>query len=53
MHIPITININSVSCPTSAMVSQRSKSSLNCETAIRRMAATETNVWNRRFTHQS
>ena len=53
MHMPITISMNSESFPKSDMRSHLSKISHNCGAAIRRMAATETKVRNRRCTRQS
>jgi len=53
MQMPITISMNSVSFPKSEMLSHLSRFSHNCGTDIRRMAATETRVRNRRFTRQS
>ncbi len=53
MQMPITISMNSVSFPKSEMLSHLSKTSHNWGADIRRMAATETKVRNRRFTRQS
>ena len=52
-QMPITISMNSVSFPKSEILSHLSRTSHNCGTAIRRMAATETKVRNRRFTQSS
>jgi len=53
MQMPITISMNSVSFPKSAMLSQRSRTSHNCGANISKIAATETKVRNRRFTGPS
>ena len=53
MQMPITISVNSVSFPKSAMLSQRSRTSHNCGANTSRIAAIETKVRNRRFTGSS